>query len=160
MRALTPPVAPRARCSSVAFEMDGVPATYDLFFKNAYQTNGGYMFDCTVTFQVQAQPPPPPCLLSSVINDPAVGSWETAAAAQSWDGAARVGWLPFALFRRAACVLPCLLPALLRCDATCPPRDVGKPPPALGALPVHAVPCCDMTWSCCACCRTRRPSTA
>jgi hypothetical protein len=32
--------------------MDGQPATFDLFFKNTIKTNGGYMFDLTVTFQV------------------------------------------------------------------------------------------------------------
>lgn len=31
--------------------MDGGPASFDLFFKHALQTNGGWMYDLSITFQ-------------------------------------------------------------------------------------------------------------
>lgn len=39
-------------CSTVQFEVDGAPATFDLFFTNSWKTNGGWMYDVVVTFQV------------------------------------------------------------------------------------------------------------
>lgn len=32
--------------------MDAQPASFDLFFQRSYPTNGGFMFDVVVTFQV------------------------------------------------------------------------------------------------------------
>ena len=34
--------------------MEGAPASFDLFYKHTYPTNGGFMFDVTITFQVGA----------------------------------------------------------------------------------------------------------
>lgn len=36
----------------MGFELDGAPVAFDLFFKNSYQTNGGWMYDVAITFQV------------------------------------------------------------------------------------------------------------
>ncbi|KAL4437252.1 hypothetical protein ABPG75_004391 [Micractinium tetrahymenae] len=36
---------------TVGFDMDSAPASFDLFYKHSYQTNGGWMYDVTVTFQ-------------------------------------------------------------------------------------------------------------
>lgn len=36
---------------TVGFELDGAPVAFDLFFKNSYQTNGGWMYDVAITFQ-------------------------------------------------------------------------------------------------------------
>lgn len=36
---------------TVQFEVDGAPATFDLFFTNSWKTNGGWMYDVVVTFQ-------------------------------------------------------------------------------------------------------------
>ena len=38
--------------STCTFELDGQPASFDLYFKHCYPTNGGAMLDLTVTFQV------------------------------------------------------------------------------------------------------------
>lgn len=39
---------------SCAFEMDGAPAAFDILFRQSMKTNGGWMYDITVTFQVGA----------------------------------------------------------------------------------------------------------
>ncbi|KAL4439433.1 hypothetical protein ABPG77_008762 [Micractinium sp. CCAP 211/92] len=36
---------------TVGFELDGAPASFDLFFKQALKTNGGWMYDLSVTYQ-------------------------------------------------------------------------------------------------------------
>lgn len=43
-------------CSTVGFEVDGQPAAFDLLFRSSLKTNGGHMFDVTVTFQVGLLP--------------------------------------------------------------------------------------------------------
>lgn len=37
----------------VQFQLDGEPAQYELFFVHSYKTNGGMMFDVTITFEEQ-----------------------------------------------------------------------------------------------------------
>lgn len=44
--------SPPCPCSTVQFEMDGSPASFDLLFVGSLKTNGGWMFDVVVTFQV------------------------------------------------------------------------------------------------------------
>lgn len=37
----------------VEFEVDGSPAQYELFFVHSYPTNGGMMYDLTITYEEQ-----------------------------------------------------------------------------------------------------------
>lgn len=47
-------VAALAKATKVIqFQLDGEPAQYELFFVHAYKTNGGMMYDLTITFEEQ-----------------------------------------------------------------------------------------------------------
>ena len=47
-------VAALAKATKVVqFQLDGAPAQYELFFVHAYKTNGGMMYDVTITFEEQ-----------------------------------------------------------------------------------------------------------